>query len=51
MGLYAAKSRISKVVLAEDTFLNRAKKNHGCDIEILKDRVLFRASHASQQLR
>ncbi len=43
MGLSAAKSRISKYVLDEDTVLNRAKKINGCDIEILKNRALFRA--------
>ncbi len=47
--LSAAKSRISKHVLAEDTFFNRAKKTNGCDIEILKNRTLFRVSHDSQQ--
>jgi len=49
MGLSAAKSRISKYVLDEDTVLNRAKKNNGCDIEILKNRALSRVSHDRQQ--
>ena len=30
-------------------FLNQAKKIHGCDFEILKNRVRFRVSHHSQQ--
>lgn len=48
-GLSTAKSRTSKYVLAENTVLNRAKKINGCDIEILKNRAIFKVSHDSQQ--